>query len=374
MQCRLAPILTVKFKTMKLKLFLPLALLAGALASAQNMQTYQAKIDSIVTSEKSNMNREMDVVDGNFAKGRISQADKIALKKEIAEKYEKIINEKVDQQNEHLQALTKEMAVESVFRKENDTTKSRHEIIALSSDNALISYRNKKSSNPKTYLKSDDLAIGYGFLNLTEKAGSFNPFEESSRMRIGNSHSFEIQARRERQLGSYTSPFFIRYGLAYRNDTYMPKRPLVTAQNTDNIFLEDFAGGRVKRSKLRNVYLTFPVEFQWVLNPKYAQYEGKNYLDNQKRQFRIGLGAYAGIRLRSIAKVKYYNENDKFDKYDFTLDSGVNSFLFGAKFSVGYGGINLFIKKDLTPIFNDHALLPNKNGIQIGIDIMDLNF
>ena len=357
---------------MKLKLLLPFALLVCGASSAQNMQVYQAKIDSIISAEKSNMNREMDVVDGNFEKGRISPEEKIAFKKEIAEKYEKIINEKVDQENENLQTITREMAVKSVFRK--DTLKNTREIIVLSGDNSLISYRKNKDNSPKAYLKSNDLAVSYGFLNLTEDAGSFNPFEESSEMRIGNSHSFELQARRERQLGSFTSPFFIRYGLAYRSDTYMPKKPLVTVQDTDSIFLEEFSGGRVKRSKLRNVYLTFPVEFQWVLNPEYAEYEGKKYLDNQKKQFRIGLGAYAGIRLRSIAKVKYYNENDKFRKYDFTLDSGVNSFLFGAKFSVGYGGINLFIKKDLTPIFNDHALLPNKNGIQIGIDIMDLNF
>ena len=72
--------------------------------------------------------------------------------------------------------------------------------------------------------------------------------------------------------------------------------------------------------------------------------------------------------------MKYYNEDGKFRKDDYTLDNGVNSFLFGAKLSLSYGGFNLFIKKDLTPIFNNDALLPNKNGIQIGIDILDLNF
>jgi len=362
---------------MRPKLFLPITLLICSLTFAQenqNLQGYKARIDSIVTSEKIKMSNEMDIVDRNFGKGKISNDEKITKKKEIAEKYEKIINEKVDQENTNLQNITKEIAVNSVFKREKDTAKKGSELVVFSNDNAFITYKTKKNQNPKNYLKRKDLVVSYGFLNLTEDAASFNPFEESSKMRIGNSHSFEIQARKEKQLGNYESPFFIRYGLAYRNDTYMPKRPYVADQDSENLFLTAFQDGNLKRSKLRNVYLTFPVEFQWVLNPSYSEYEGKRYLDNQKRQFRIGLGAYAGIRLRTIAKVKYYNHNEHFDKYDFKVDSGVNSFLFGAKFSVGYGGINLFIKKDLTPIFNDHAILPNKNGIQIGIDIMNLDF
>ena len=67
----------------------------------------------------------------------------------------------------------------------------------------------------------------------------------------------------------------------------MPKRPLVVAQNNEQIYFEDFTQGSLKRSKLRNVYLTLPVDFQWVLNPKYTDYEAVSYthLDVYKRQF-----------------------------------------------------------------------------------------
>jgi hypothetical protein len=216
--------------------------------------------------------------------------------------------------------------------------------------------------------------VGYAFANLTKDKGSFNPFENDSEMRIGNSHSVEVQFRKDNQLGSFTSPWFIRYGLAYRTDTYMPKRPQVFIQNNSELYIDDFADGRLKRSKLRNVYLTLPVEFQFYLNPKYTEYDGKQYLDVRKKMWKVGLGAYAGINTRSIVKVKYHDTNDKFQKYDYTLDDGVNAFLFGGKFSIGYGGVNLFIKKDLTPIFNDKALLPNKNGIQIGIELANIDF
>lgn len=117
-----------------------------------------------------------------------------------------------------------------------------------------------------------------------------------------------------------------------------------------------------------------PVEFQLYLNPKYTEFDGKQYLDVRKKMWKIGLGAYAGINTRSIVKVKYHDANDKFQKYDYTLDDGVNAFLFGGKFSIGYGGVNLFIKKDFTPIFNNKALIPAKNGIQIGIEIANIDF
>jgi hypothetical protein len=66
---------------------------------------------------------------------------------------------------------------------------------------------------------------------------------------------------------------------------------------------------------------------------------------------------------------------------DYTLNKSViflwqpfQFFFFRTQFSVSYGGVSLVIKKYLAPIFNDQAILPNKNGIQVGIDLMNLNF
>ncbi|MDR2207035.1 MAG: PorT family protein [Flavobacteriaceae bacterium] len=338
------------------------------------MKNYTQNIDSIVVSEREKMNVEIEEMEKKFQQNEISSEEKQKQIDDIASKYEQIINEKVDAQQQHLENDTKVIVKNAVFMRGSDTVKKSKTVIIYANDDSVIKIsRNKKKKEPKDFLRNDDLSVSYAFLNLTKSGGSLNPFEQDSKMRIGNSHSFEIQARRERQLGNYESPFFIRYGFAYRSDTYMPKKPLVVEQNTDEIYFENFADGNLKRSKLRNVYLTFPVDFQWVLNPKYIDYEGKKYLDGKASQFRIGLGVYVGINLRGIVKVKYHDENGKFQKYDYTLDSGVNTFLFGAKFSVRYAGINLFIKKDFTPIFNGNAQFPSKNGIHFGIDLMDLN-
>jgi len=360
---------------MKVKILL-LAMLSS-FATAQTtldnqMKSYTEKVNLIVSTEKANMKTETDKIDEAFNSGKITKAEQIAQKEAVSKKYETIINDRIENERQQLEDLTKTAVTNSVYNTKADTLKNKNVMVFGSSGLSIKIKKNDKS--PKEYINTSAISVGYAFANLTKDKGSFNPFENDSEMRIGNSHSVEVQFRKDKQLGSFTSPWILRYGLAYRTDTYMPKRPQVFVQDNSQLYLEDFQEGSLKRSKLRNVYLTLPIEFQLYLNPKYTEYDGKQYLDVRKKMWKVGLGAYAGINTRSIVKVKYHNENDRFKKYDYTLDDGVNAFLFGGKFSLGYGGVNLFIKKDFTPIFNSKANLPNKNGIQIGIEIANIDF
>jgi hypothetical protein len=358
---------------MKVKILL-LAMLSS-FATAQTtldnqMKSYTDKVNDIVRIEKWNMKSETDKIDEAFSAGKITKAEQISQKETVSKKYETIINDKIENERTQLDQITKTAVTNSVYNTPRDTLKNQ---VVLGPGGLSVSIK-KKNKSPKEYINQSSVSVGYAFANLTKDKGSFNPFENDSEMRIGNSHSVEVQFRKDRQLGSFTSPWILRYGLAYRTDTYMPKRPQVFVQENSQLFLDNFEEGRLKRSKLRNVYLTLPIEFQLYLNPKYTEYDGKQYLDVRKKMWKIGVGAYAGINTRSIVKVKYYNETDNFKKYDYTLDDGVNAFLFGGKFSLGYGGVTLFIKKDFTPIFNDKAILPNKNGIQFGIEIANIDF
>lgn len=357
---------------MKLKL-LSIALLSS-FATAQTtldnqVKNYTKKIDNIVITEKSKMKAELEKVDEAFHAGHITKDEQISQKDAIAKRYEVQINDRLEQQRSQMDSITRSSVVASVFginKEENRNSNSGNGLLNVDFNN-----RNK---SPRSIINNNSLSVSYGFMNLAQDKGSFNPFETDSEMRIGNSHSVEVQYRKDRQLGSASSPWIIRYGLAYRADTYMPKRPQVFVQENNQLFLENFQNGTLKRSKLRNVYLTLPVDFQLILNPKYTEYNGKSYLDTRKKMWKLGVGAYAGINTRSVVKVKYYKPEGKFDKYQYTLDDGVEPFLFGGKLSLGYGGFNLFIKKDFTPIFNDKALIPNKNGIQIGIELMNIDF
>lgn len=360
---------------MKFKILLLATLSSFATAQTtldNQMKSYTEKVNSIVSSEKSNMKSETDKIDEAFASGTITKDEQIAQKELVAKKYETIINDKIEKERVQLDEITKKAVSNSVFGNSSDQNTGKNQVL-LGLNGVQVKVRQDKKS-PQDLINQSSLNVAYSFTNLTKEKGSFNPFENDSEMRIGNSHSFEIQFRKDRQLGNSASPWILRYGLAYRTDTYMPKRPQVFVQENSQLYLENFQEGSLKRSKLRNVYLTLPIEFQLYLNPKYTEYDGKQYLDVKKNMWKIGVGAYAGINTRSIVKVKYYDQNGDFQKYDYTLDDGVNTFLFGGKFSLGYGGVNLFIKKDFTPIFNSKANLPSKNGIQFGLEIANIDF
>ncbi len=261
---------------MNIKILL-LAMLSG-FATAQTtldsqMKSYTEKVNTIVSEEKENMKTETDKIDQAFAAGKITKAEQISQKEDISKKYETLINDKIENERQQLEDITKTAVTNSVYNSRLDTIRNKN-VLILGTNGFSVRIKNKEKS-PADYANSSTLSVGYAFANLTKDKGSFNPFENDSEMRIGNSHSVEVQFRKDNQLGSFTSPWFIRYGLAYRTDTYMPKRPQVFIQNNSELYLDDFADGRLKRSKLRNVYLTLPVEFQFYLNPKYTEYDGK---------------------------------------------------------------------------------------------------
>lgn len=369
---------------MKAKIFSIVSLCASVVFYAQNteyqekqIKAYTKKIDSIVMAEKQLMMKEIQLLEQK----KLSKEEYRAEKQKIAGRFGKIINEKISAEINFLNEITREK-VNQALKKGVDSTSNCNSEDANKVElrfGGRKHYYNPKVENDKKYfpksLYSSGVVVNYSFLNLTQNAQSFNPFDNNSMMRIGNSHSVEIWARKNKQLGSRMSPVFIHYGIAYRSDTYMSKKPYIFAENGDNIELQEFQEGRLKRSKFRNTYFTLPVEFSWVLNPQYKTDEKYGtYLKPNKNEFRIGVGAYAGVNLRSIIKVKYYDENNNFEKYKNITDNGVNSFLFGGKVSASYGGLVLFLKKDFTPIFNSNTNMPAKNAVHLGIELNNLIF
>lgn len=315
-----------------------------------DMDRYASKIDSIVSSEKSKMNTEMDIWKQKLENKEISDDEYSNAKREIASKFEREINDKISSQRKHLDSITMAKAKESIFSKKTADS--------CSAAKRIVVRMNAGDINRK---KSGDLLVSYSMGNLTNASG-FDLFNKNSGMKIGNTHSVEVYYRRTHQLGKESSPFYIHYGLAYRTDTYMPKGNRVFSEENEQLVLNDFTEGRLKRSKLRNVYLLAPLEFSWVMNPS-----------SDSWKFRLGLGAYAGINTRSIIKVKYYNENDKFKKYKDVIDNGVNPYIAGGKLSLSFGSFTLFVKKDFTPAFDEKAQLNYKNNIQFGVVLSNIS-
>lgn len=359
---------------MKTKIFVISALIAFSYATAQEnshtdiqIKKYSKRIDSIVVSEKAKMNDELNTLDENFKANKLSSEEKQKQRNEIASKYEQIINSKVDDEKANLEIATKEIVKNAVL----GNGQSNYAFV-VGEDNAILSFRDPKKTK-KELLNAYDVNLAFGFIDLNKSASSLSVGDKDSDMRFGKSASTDFEFRITKQFGKLTSPVFYRFGFGYRGDTFVPKNSQVFLQENDEISLTDFTLGKLKKSRFVNHYLVVPLDFVFVLNPKYTVENGERILDNSKGNFRVSAGVYGGVRVLSQNQIIYKNADDHRVRITETINEGTNNFLFGGKVALGYGGFNIFVKKDFTPIFNDNARLGNKYGFQIGIELLYIN-
>lgn len=359
---------------MKTKIVLFFTFLLAFYAHAQEksytdvqIRDYSKKIDSIIVSERAKMNNELDALDKSFKENKVSAEEKQSQRTEVAEKYEQIINEKVDDQKSNLEEATKELVKNSVMGKGKMSDR-----IVFAQNNALFSVKDPKRTK-KELLTTVDLNISLALSNLTNSATSLN-IANDSEVKFGSSTSWDLEYRYSHQLGNLTSPMFYRIGLGFRGSTFRLADSQVFVKDGDQIFLSDFTKGYLKKSRFTNYYLTIPVDFVMVLNPKYTTENNEKMLDNSKGSFRVSAGFYGGYRFLSQNEIIYKNLEGNKVRDTENFKGVANNFLFGGKISIGYRTLTLYVKKDFTPIFNENAKINNKYGIQIGLELLYINF
>lgn len=361
---------------MKTKFALMTALLAFSYAFSQEinprLKLYSKKVDSIVFSEKTKMNKELDNLDKEYRDNKVTADEKQEKRVQIAARYEGIINGKVAEQKNQLEDATREIVKEAVM---GDPGKQYLEV--FSQNNAIITLNTDEKATKKELLKTVDFNIGYGLINLTKSSSSLDIGNNESGIKFGKASSSEMDIRITRQIGSLTSPVFYRIGLGYRQDTFTPEKPNVFVQDLNEIYMADFndlTTGTLKKSYLKNHYFIVPADIVWVLNPKYTIENNEKMLDNSKRNLRLTAGVYGGVRFLTQNYVIFKNEDNNRVKYRENITEAAERFIFGGKLALGYGPINIYIKKDFTPNFNDLAKINNKYGFQIGLELLYINF
>ncbi|SHE35142.1 hypothetical protein [Chryseobacterium takakiae] len=364
---------------MKTKIALMAALMAFSYVFSQENQSeqnsltlYSRTIDSIVVSEKIKMNKELDEVDKDFKKNKIGADEKQKLKADIASKYEQSINEKIDARKTEFEEATREMVKEAVLRPIDSLRKDKNQIM-MGLGGIKIRMSEDKIT-PADYLKSWEYSVAIVGTSYTTKDKPFAFLNNSSEFKNTVFNSGIYLVRYENQLGDYKSPFFYRIGLGYRWDQSKAKYGRTFTQESKILDIKDFTKGNLKDTHINNHYIFVPVELKFVLNPKYVEYNGTQYLDNKANQFTVVAGVYGGVRVASNIYNRYSNEYSKRIVERETINHGVNDLIFGAKLGIGYGGFNIFVQKDFTPAFNNNTTLTHKYGLQIGIEVMNINF
>lgn len=337
----------------------------------KQMERYTNKIDSLVTHERNKMNAEFDELEKKRKSGEISESEMNEQKNKAAVRYETIINEEIARQKEEYEDITGKTVKKALF-KSNDNEKNS---LFRTARGALLDLTFEEPEfedpeDPKNYLRSFGYVAGLSLINFTDK--KFLDFSKGNELK--NSMSGNFSLRYENQLGKTTSPVFYRLGLGWRFDSIEPNGDKIFAQDDKNLYLTDFTGNDLRSAWLRTDYIYAPLEAIFVLNPKYKEYNGLRYIDNTKKQLRIGVGLYGGVKVNDRMHLKYKNDFGNRVYVREGVSKGLNSFIAGGKISIEYYGFNLYIMKDFTPVFNNEALIKNKRGVQIGIDLWAITF
>lgn len=157
------------------------------------------------------------------------------------------------------------------------------------------------------------------------------------------------------RIGGKESPLRLRSGLDFAFNNYM--------FDNNYVLIESEAGG--------TSYTEFKKDSRGLDKTKLATSSVNLPLmaivDFKKPDFRFGVGGFIGYRLGSHTKIKYNQEGDEKkdkDQGNFNLED----LQYGAKFTIGYRGLDLFANYNLNELFKD-GRGPNANVLSFGITL-----
>jgi hypothetical protein len=346
----------------------------------ESVKVISAKIDNVTKQEKEALKREVESVNVELEEGKISAKEAEEKKKAFALKRAENIEQKVALYEQELKDLIQLKAngklVDKKYKvdtlvingKKYPTT---YEVIddteiSLKKGKFTVQWRNWETDrkrrdsivrNRSELRTTSQFVFAAGVNNLVTDGSVAN-----SDFRYWGSHFYEWGVTGNTRIFKNNNLLHAKYGFSvmYNNLRPTDNRVFVTDGNQTN--LEDF-GAKLKDSRLRNVFVTVPLHLEFDFTKKRINDAGKEIFKTHK-SVRLGIGGYAGFRVKSKQKLCY-----EIDGNDFTAkekgDFNVNDFIYGVSAYLGFSETSLYVKYDLNPMFADNAV--KQNNVSLGV-------
>jgi len=230
-------------------------------------------------------------------------------------------------------------------------------------DNGKIIDLNFNKDKPRPYDKrtSSDLVLAVGFNNAIAKGQSLN----DSDFKVAGSRFFELGWAWKTRVFDDTNWLRFKYGVSMQFNGLKPTENRSIHVNSDDGVLQFFdTGSNVKKSKFKMNNLVVPLHFEFGPSEKNEKEDYYRY--STKGKFKIGVGGYAGIAVSRVQKLKFEDTKTRqVDKGDFNT----NDFVYGLSSYVSLGGVALYAKYDLNPIFKDPTVELRNVSLGLRFDI-----
>lgn len=197
---------------------------------------------------------------------------------------------------------------------------------------------------------------------LTDLVGGGDSYGETENA-IGRSRSLELGVNWITRLSEKSNFFRIKYGVAFQWNRLAPHGNKYLVDNAGVNTYEEYPLN-LKKSELRYTNVVVPVYFEFGPSKRI---DDNGYVSFSKsNQFKIGIGAYAGMNIGSMQKLKY-KEDGVSIKNKIKRDYNTTDFVYGVGAYVGYDAFSLFAKYDLSPLYKDQP--EDKRLLSLGLRI-----
>ncbi len=318
----------------------------------QTDQTFEAKakaigdkIEKITAEEKATLKTEVEEVNVQLEKGTITKEQADAKKKELAEARATIIENRINVAQEELKNLVQA----KVDGKLAEYSKKNAFSVTLKTKKDTIQKSEKRTTSQFVF------AMGVNNLVTDGKVAG-------SDYRYWGSHFYEWGGTYNTRLLKNNNLLHLKYGYSVMYNNLRPTDNRVFVKNGDQTNLE-VSPTHLDDSRFRNVYLVAPLHLEFDFSKNKSK-DGKAFFQSHK-SVRLGLGGYAGLRLKS----KQFQLFDDGNGHDITVkekgDFNVNNFIYGVSAYIGYKETSLYVKYDLNPMFENNVV--KQNNISLGV-------
>lgn len=313
------------------------------------LETLEKYKDSITIEERNFLKSEVEVINQQLEKGEITQEKAALLKQEAAKKRALNIENRLAIIDNQIDLLRRN-------DNEYDTQDERGVLVSFGK-NSKIYINNKERPTKYDIRTKNQFLFAIGFNNTLIDGQSL----DDSPYKIGGSGFVELGWLWSTRLLKNSNVARVNYGLSLQWNKLSIKDNLYFVDHGTDTVLEEFPLD-LHKSKFRTTSLVVPVHFEFGPSKLLGFKDRIRYQTH--KQFKIGVGGFAGVNVATKQKLKY-KENGSRQKDKLKNDYNTSNFVYGLSGYIGVGDFSVYAKYNLNELFKDQAI-PQHN-ISLGL-------
>jgi hypothetical protein len=323
------------------------------------IETLKKAKESIKAEERELLKAEVEVINQRLDRGEITQVEASKLKKEAAKIRALNIENRIAIIDNKIALLERNDNNADLLDYEGDNNVYLRIGSGDETNDSFVFLGNKKNDKPRKYDRrtTSDMVIAFGLNNAIVEDEKL----DDSPYKFGGSRFFEIGWAWKTRVFKNSNFLRFKYGYSFQINGLKPSDNKYFVTEGSQTTLEDFQYD-LSKSKLTITNLVIPVHFEFGPSKKIERDTYFSY--STHKQFKIGLGGYAGFNIGTRQKLKYKVDGNRI-KDKIKRDYNTSNLVYGLSGYVAFGNVGVYAKYDLSPIFKDQVV--EQNNISIGL-------